>query len=57
MARKLSKKEFEEQLNELYGKGEYEINGGTYYGYFGTLLRRHDPIAFNEEWWNSGNGY
>lgn len=56
MARKLNKGEFERELNELYGRGEFEICGKVYYGEYGTLLRRHDPIAFNEAWWDSGNG-
>ena len=57
MSRKLNKGQFETLLNDVYGKGEHEICGKVYHGFYGTLLRRHDPIAFNEAWWDSGNGH
>jgi hypothetical protein len=51
---RLTKKNFEEYLNELNVSDEEMIIGGKQrYGRYGTMLRKYDVIAFNvayREW-------
>ena len=47
MKNRITKKDFEQQLNELPVKEDDLIIGGKQRrGNYGTMLRRYDPIAF-----------
>ena len=46
---KKTKKNYEIMLNEMYSsvcETSFTIKGKEYHGQYGTLLRKHDPIAF-----------
>ena len=46
---KKTKKNYEIMLNEMGGsvcETSFTIKGKAYHGEYGTLLRKHDPMAF-----------